>query len=125
MIRHIVLFKLKPGIGWDDPRVPVAESAARNVGREVSCLREWYAGRNFSDRPVAYDYVVIGLVEDDAALDEYMTAPFHVHAIELWREISDWVIADVREARVGADIDAVRAAPLRLGVPEPAEKAVV
>ena len=125
MIRHIVLFKLKPGIGWDDPRVPVAEEAARNVGREVPCLREWYAGPNFSTRPVAYDYVVIGLVEDEAALEEYMTAPFHLRAIELWREISDWVIADVLEARLGQDVDGAGVAPLRLGVPEPAEKAVV
>ena len=69
--------------------------------------------------------MVIGLVEDEAALEEYMTAPFHVRAIALWREISDWVIADVREARVGEDADGAGAAPLRLGAPERAEKAVV
>lgn len=119
MIRHIVLFKLKPGLDWDDPRVTAAEEAARKVGGEVPCLREWYAGRNFSERPVAYDYVVIGLVEDETALEEYMTAPFHVRAIGLWREISDWVIADVLEARIGDGVEG-GVAPLRLGVPEPA-----
>ncbi|WP_409494788.1 Dabb family protein [Amycolatopsis sp. cmx-11-12] len=97
MIRHIVLFKLKDGVTRDDPRVPVAESMARRVGDEVPDLRYWYAGRNFSDRPVAYDFVVIGLVEDEAALDRYMTHPFHQDAIAVWREISDWVIADVVE----------------------------
>ena len=49
----------------------------------------------------------------------------HVRAIELWREISDWVIADVLEARVGEDADGLGAAPLRLGVPAPAETVAV
>ena len=125
MIRHIVLFKLKPGVGWDDPRIPAAEEMSRNVGREVPCLREWYVGRNFSTRSVAYDYVVIGLVDDEAALEEYMTAPFHARSVELWREISDWIVADVFEAPLGHDADDEGLPRLRLGVPDPAAKAVV
>jgi hypothetical protein len=110
MIRHIVLFKLKPGVTSADPRVPVAEEMARRVGEEVGCLREWYAARNISTRGVAYDFVVVGLVEDEPALEAYMTDPFHVRAIEKWREISDWVVVDVLEEPSGT-------APLTLGVP--------
>ena len=115
MIRHIVLFKLKPGVTRADPRVAVAEEMARRVGDEVGCLREWYAARNISTRGVAYDFVVIGLVEDEPALEAYMTDPFHLRAIERWREISDWVVVDVLEDPTG---DGARGtAPLMLGVP--------
>lgn len=97
MIRHIVLFKFKPGVSWADDAVLAAENVARRVGDEVPDLRYWYAGRNFSDRPVAYDFVVIGLLADEDALRRYMEHPFHQGAIAQWRAISDWVIADVIE----------------------------
>ncbi|QFZ19116.1 Dabb family protein [Saccharothrix syringae] len=97
MIRHIVLFKFKPGVSWDDDAVLAAEAVARRVGDEVPDLAHWYAGRNVSDRPVAYDFVVIGLLADEDALGRYMTHPFHQDAIARWREISDWVVADVVE----------------------------
>ncbi|SRR6266851_4940018 len=97
MIRHIALFKFKPGYSWQHAQAREAESLAEQVGRNVPDLREWYAGRNFSERVIAYDYVVIGLVRDDEALRRYMVHPFHQLAIEKWRPISDWVIADVRE----------------------------
>jgi quinol monooxygenase YgiN len=115
VIRHIVLFKLKPGVTRADPRVAAAEELARRVGDEVGCLREWYAARNISTRSVAYDFVVIGLVEDEPALEAYMTDPFHLRAIERWREISDWVVADVLEEPAGGG--ACGTAPLAPGVP--------
>ena len=97
MIRHIVLFKFKPGYGWGDQAVSEAERIAAQVGSEVPDLLHWQAGRNTSDRPIAYDFAVIGLVEDEAALDRYLVHPFHQQAIEKWRLISDWVVADIEE----------------------------
>ncbi|GAA2733873.1 Dabb family protein [Streptomyces nogalater] len=97
MIRHYVLFKLKPGVSWDDPKVQQAEQMAAKVGAEVPELREWTVGRNISTRPVAYDFVAVGLLDDMEAVERYMTNTFHQEAISAWREISDWVIADVEE----------------------------
>ncbi len=97
MIRHVVLFKLKPGFSWDDPRVQEAERIATKVGGEVPELREWRVGRNVSTRAIAYDYLAEGVLDDLAALDRYLVHPFHQSAINRWREISDWVIADVEE----------------------------
>lgn len=97
MIRHIVLFKFKPDRSWSDRAVQEAERTAQDVGRHVPDLRHWYVGRNVSDRPVAYDYVAIGLVPDADALQRYLDHPFHQKAIAQWRDISDWVIADVVE----------------------------
>lgn len=97
MIRHIVLFRFKNGVSWQDEVARQAELVAQDVGRRVPDLLGWYAGRNISDRPVAYDFVVVGLVADEDALQRYMEHPFHQQAIARWREISDWVIADILE----------------------------
>ncbi|GAA2317092.1 Dabb family protein [Streptomyces kunmingensis] len=97
MIRHIVLFKFRPGISWDDPRAQEAELIAAKVGGEVPELHEWSAGRNISGRAIAYDFAVIGLLDDEDALERYLVHPFHQEAIRLWREISEWVIADLEE----------------------------
>jgi hypothetical protein len=95
MIKHVVLFKFKPGICWDHPVAQHAETVAVRVGTEVEDLIEWSTGRNISQRPIAYDFLVEGLVADEHALERYLVHPFHQEAIQLWREISDWVIADV------------------------------
>lgn len=97
MIRHIVLFKLKPGLGWSDPAVLEAERHAAQVGREVPELREWRTGRNISRRAIAYDFAAIGLVDDEDALERYLVHPFHRESIEMWKRISDWVVADLPE----------------------------
>ncbi|MFE9118736.1 Dabb family protein [Streptomyces sp. NPDC007172] len=95
MIRHVVLFKFKPGFDWNDPRVLEAERTAARVGDEVPELKEWRCGRNLSPRPIAYDFLVDGLLDDMDAVKRYLAHPFHQDAITQWREISDWVMVDV------------------------------
>lgn len=97
MIRHYVLFKFKPGISWDDARAVQAEQMAAKVGGEVPELREWTVGRNISTRPIAYDFIVVGLLDDEEAVERYLVHPFHQESTNAWREISDWVLADVVE----------------------------
>jgi Stress responsive A/B Barrel Domain len=97
VIRHIVLFKLRPGISFEDPAVLAAEQTAHRVGDEVPALKEWQAGRNITGREEAYDFAVVGLVADERALADYMQHPFHQEAIRQWRAISTWVIADLVE----------------------------
>lgn len=97
MIRHIVMFKLKPGYSWGDERVTRAEETAQAVGDEVDDLLAWQVGRNVSDRPIAYDYVAMGLVRDADALERYLFHPFHQESVTQWREISDWIVADLEE----------------------------
>ncbi len=97
MLRHIVLFKLKPGFSWDDEAVLEAERMALRVGDEVEELHEWRAGRNVSPRDIAYDFAVIGLVRDGEALQRYLDNPFHRKSAEQWAAISDWVVTDLEE----------------------------
>ncbi|MFJ8822767.1 Dabb family protein [Streptomyces sp. NPDC102467] len=95
MIRHIVLFKFKSGVDWTDPRALAAERTAAKVGCEVPEVQEWRFGRNMSTRDIAYDFLVDGILEDMDKVESYLAHPFHQEAIRQWREISDWVIADV------------------------------
>lgn len=97
MIRHVVLFKFKSGYSWENPEVQQAERLATQVGAQVPDLCEWRVGRNVSTRAIAYDFLAEGLTEDMAALDRYLVHPFHQKAIQAWREISDWVVADVEQ----------------------------
>jgi Stress responsive A/B Barrel Domain len=97
MIRHIVLFKLRSGFSFEDNDVQEAEQMARQVGDEVPELKEWQAGRNISERDIAYDFAVVGVVADEPALERYMGHPFHQESIRRWRAISTWVIADLLE----------------------------
>ncbi|MFD3327997.1 Dabb family protein [Streptomyces sp. NPDC058701] len=95
MIHHIVLFRLKPGITWDSPEARAAEELQERMGEEIEELRAWTCGRNVSDRPAAYDYAVLGLLDDEDALALYLAHPFHRRAAEAWTALSDRVLADI------------------------------
>ncbi|MFK0237472.1 Dabb family protein [Streptomyces vinaceus] len=95
MIHHIVLFRLKPGVDRDSPEFKAAEELQERMGEEIGELRAWTCGRNVSDRPAAYDYAVLGLLDDAAALARYLAHPFHLRAAEAWTAISDRVLADI------------------------------
>ncbi|ATB35623.1 hypothetical protein CYFUS_001037 [Cystobacter fuscus] len=97
MIRHIVLFKFKPGITWREPDALAAEQSSHQVGERVPDLLHWQAGRNISRRDIAHDFAVIGLLHDQEALQRYLDHPFHQESAARWREISTWVIADIEE----------------------------
>ena len=95
MIRHIVLFKFKDGVSWEDPRAVEAEKATIALAGKIPELRSWFVGRNISDRPIAYDYALIAGLADREALQGYITNIDHVEAVKQWAEISAWNIADV------------------------------
>ncbi|MFH8993210.1 Dabb family protein [Streptomyces sp. NPDC017940] len=92
-----MLFKFKDGIDWGDARACEAERTAAMVGGEVPELLEWRCGRNVSARDIAYDFLVEGLLDDMEAVERYLAHPFHQKAIRQWKEISEWVIADIEQ----------------------------
>ncbi|ABP53511.1 Dabb family protein [Salinispora tropica] len=97
MITHIVLFKLKDGVDRDARQVTEAVELAREVGRHVPELVDWRTGWNTVDRDIAYDFAAIGVLADLVALQRYQENAFHRAAIEKWRLISDWVVADLAD----------------------------
>ncbi|MFJ4467379.1 Dabb family protein [Streptomyces sp. NPDC089424] len=97
MITHIVLFKLKDGIERSAPSVTEAEELARGVGDNVPELLDWRVGWNTVDRDISYDFAVIGVLPDLAALEKYQANEYHQESVQKWRAISDWVVADLED----------------------------
>jgi len=94
MIRHLVLFKFKGGITWDDERAPRAEAATAGHPKHIPEILAWECGRNMTPRPVAYDFALVGTFRDREALQRYMVDPDHMIGVNLWKEISTWVVVD-------------------------------
>ncbi|NUR05143.1 MAG: Dabb family protein [Streptomyces sp.] len=97
MITHIALFKLKDGIERSAPSVVEAEKFARGVGSHVPELADWRAGWNTVDRDISYDFAVIGVLPDLAALEKYQANEYHQMSVQKWRAISDWVVVDLKD----------------------------
>ncbi|WDO05343.1 Dabb family protein [Streptomyces murinus] len=94
MIRHTVLFRFRPEVDWSDARARAAEAATAGHPDHIEEILGWEFGRNMTERPVAYDFALIGTFADRGAVDRYLTHPDHVRGVELWREIATWVVAD-------------------------------
>ncbi len=95
MVKHIVLFKFKEGIGWTDPRAVAAEEALVALEHQVPEIKGFFTGRNYSERPIAYDFALIADMEDREAVKRYGVNEDHVAGVKLWAEIATWHIADV------------------------------
>ncbi|WP_371478721.1 Dabb family protein [Kitasatospora sp. NBC_00315] len=94
MIRHVVLFKFREGVTWSDPRAQVAEEATRRHPEFIPEILSWECGRNEVDRPVAYDFALIGGFADPAAVTRYLEHPDHQRGVALWRELAEWNVVD-------------------------------
>ena len=94
MIRHIVLFKAKDGVTFDDPRVKEALEALRALPEKISGIRQWEHGRNISKRPIAYDYGLNSAFASEEDLAAYADHPAHREVVRLWGEVAEWKICD-------------------------------
>lgn len=94
MIRHVVLFRFRPGVDWSDARARAAEAATASHPDHIEEILDWEFGRNMTERAVAYDFALIGTFADREAIDRYLNHPDHVRGVELWKEIATWVVAD-------------------------------
>jgi Stress responsive A/B Barrel Domain len=95
VIRHIVLFTLRPDVPAEHPRVATAVEASRRLG-ELPHARNWMLESNISDRDIAADFAAIGDFEDATGLTEFLRHPAHVAAGGMWGELATWVVADLR-----------------------------
>ena len=100
MIRHIVLFTLRPGIGPDDPRVVDACRAEDALVADLGSAGAhehypvWAFARDIARRPVSADFVGVGHFDSMGALGDFLTSEAHVRAAEAWDGLVDIVVAD-------------------------------
>ncbi len=94
MIRHLVLFKLKPGVTRDDPRVKRWMELSEGLPSQIPQIVGWESGWNVTDRPIAYDFGQNSTFRSRADLGIYVTHPAHQAMVAVAREVADWVLVD-------------------------------
>lgn len=108
MIRHVVLFRLRPGISVDDPRVVAACRAEEGLetggeGAEVVTTPSWHFAADVSRRPVSADFVGVGHFASRAELDRFLDSDAHRHAAGAWEGLAVILIADVELSAASGD----------------------
>lgn len=88
MIKHIVMWKLKPGIELDDPRIEEAAAALRALKGVVPGLVDLHFGVDFSHKGFSYDMGLTSTLESREALEGYQVHPAHVAAAGLIVELT-------------------------------------
>jgi len=94
MIVHLVLVKLKSGVGRDDPKVVAWEAEFAELRKKVGGVVRWEMGWNTTDRQNAYDFGLNSAFATRADLDAYGPHPAHQAVVAKMREFADWVICD-------------------------------
>lgn len=102
MILHLVLFRMKPGVGADDPRLARVIDAMDGLPGKISDLALWQHGRHLVpggfDDPQAWDYGLLAGFADEAALLAYFEHPDHGPVLAAWEEIAELAYCDVSGA---------------------------
>ena len=92
-LRHIVLFRIRPGIG----AVRIAEAVeALEALKVVPGLIEWTVRRSEDERKGTV-IVENALFEDRQALADFAAHPLHQASVERLGTIADWWIGDYAE----------------------------
>lgn len=90
MIRHIVLFKLKPEYQEELPKL--VENFYTMKGR-VPGLMDLEAGADFLGSERSYDLALICTFQDRAAFDAYQTHPLHQPIRKRMHEVREGSVA--------------------------------
>lgn len=88
MIKHLVMWKLKPGIEMDDPRVKAAAAALLGLRDIVPGLIDLEFGVDLSRKGFSFDMGLTSTLESREALEGYQVHPAHVAAAGLVVEIA-------------------------------------
>lgn len=95
MLRHLVMFKLKPGVTRDDPRVLKAIDSIERMRHEIDVVESAELGWDLSGKPHAFDYATLWLLRDQVALEQYAAHPAHQKVLGETKDIFDAMIADI------------------------------
>ena len=90
MLRHVVLFKMKPE---NRNCIPELISELKALKGPVEGLLEMEAGVDIVGSSRSYDFALIATFPDRAALDAYQVHPLHVAVAQRIGEVRESVIA--------------------------------
>jgi len=95
MITHLVLFKLRPGITPDDPRIERVMRMMAELPRQIPVIRGWEYGCNITPDAEAWDFGLLARFDDESDLHAYFEHPAHLPVLQLWSEIATLAFADL------------------------------
>jgi hypothetical protein len=94
MIVHLVLFRLKPGVGRDDRRLAALAEAMKELPAKIPCIRSWQHGFNLTADAEAWDYGLRAGFDSEVDLHAYFDHPAHLPVVGQWQEIAELAFAD-------------------------------
>lgn len=94
MICHLVLFRLKPGIAKNDPRIARLQSGMARLPEAIGSIRGWSFGANQTDDAEAWDFGLHAVFENREALLGYFDHPAHLAVLDRWQELAELGFAD-------------------------------
>ncbi len=96
MIVHLVLFKLKPGVARNDPRLAKLAVDMAALPRRIPTIRGWEYGANLTADAEAWDYGLRAAFDSESDLYAYFEHPAHLPVLEAWNEVASLAFADFR-----------------------------
>lgn len=91
MIRHVVMFKLKPGVSPAQREEWLEMS--RRVHAEIDIVRTYSIGVDLLRLPRSYDVAVVADFDSLEDVRAYADHPLHLSAVELSRELSEHIVS--------------------------------
>lgn len=85
MIEHIVLFKLKIE---HQSQLEELERRLQELESKIEVIKSLETGRNFAERPDAYDLLLKVMLESKEDLHEYAVHPDHQEVLKFIKEIT-------------------------------------
>ena len=91
MIRHVVMFKLKPGV--TPARRDEWLEMSRRAHAEIDIVRNYSIGVDLLHLPRSYDVAVVADFDNLDDVRAYADDPLHLSAVELSRELSEHIVS--------------------------------
>lgn len=91
MIRHVVMFKLKPGVS--PARRDEWLETSRRVHAEIDIVRAYSIGVDLLRQSRSYDVAVVADFDNLEDVRAYAEHPLHLSAVELSRELSEHIVS--------------------------------
>ncbi|MRR51040.1 MAG: Dabb family protein [Rhodocyclaceae bacterium] len=94
MISHLVLFRFKPEISRQDPRVAAVVADMADLPAKIASITVWEHGFNKTEDADAWDYALRASFSSQADLHAYFEHPAHLPVLEQWNALADLAFVD-------------------------------
>lgn len=94
MMRHIVMFRRRPGVEKQVKLEASLIARMQQLDRQIDFVRDWRVSANELDRPICWDYVLESTFDDAQAVNRYLPHPAHQALVADLKPYFEWVAVD-------------------------------